>query len=409
MSGGANSSCGGNYSRALGPGRLEKADRSNGRTAWTFTWTDAVGVRQRRVLSSDKRVAEQASREIIRQRDLQLAGLGMITGQERTLADLRDAYLADLEMRVCPNHFVSKRFRLDKALRLINVNRIRQLTHLDAVKLQSALVREGLSHTTVNMSLGSLQSMLNWAVRMRLIAENPIEHVERLPQNERHLRVRRRAMTEEEIVRFVEAACADDRTSAEFGYRVIPQAIFWRTLLETGMRFGEARKLTWADIDFDRNMLNLRGETTKSAKPRSIPLHPEFVADLAGLHDTHRRILGRDITPGEPVFLLPRGRPLSHATNNANRTLQRILLAAGIARVDENGRKIDIHALRHTFGTRLARNGAPLAQTQLLMGHSDPKLTARVYVHMEAEDTRAAVEALPRTAAKSVAAKLRRA
>ncbi len=395
--------------RALGPGRLEKADRSNGRSSWTFTWTDAVGVRQRRVLSSDKRVAEQASREIIRQRDLQLAGLGMITGQERTLTDLRDAYLTDLELRTSPEYFINRRFRLDKALRLINVARVRQLTHFDAVRLQSALAKEDLGNVTVNMYIGALKAMFGWAVRMRLIAENPIEHVQRLPQNERHLRVRRRAMTEEEIVRFVEAAAADDRTSAEFGYRVIPQAIFWRTLLETGMRFGEARKLTWADLDFDRNMLNLRGETTKSARPRSIPLHPEFVGDLAALHDTQRRILGRDITLGEPVFLLPRGKPLSPATNNMNRTLQRILLAAGIARVDENGRKLDIHALRHTFGTRLARNGAPLAQTQMLMGHSDPKLTSRVYVHLQTEDCRAAVEALPRTAAKSVAAKLRRA
>jgi integrase len=38
------------------------------------------------------------------------------------------------------------------------------------------------------------------------------------------------------------------------------------------------------------------------------------------------------------------------------------------------------------------RTGAPLAVTQRVLGHSNPKLTARVYTHLGAEDLRAAVE-----------------
>lgn len=51
-----------------------------------------------------------------------------------------------------------------------------------------------------------------------------------------------------------------------------------------------------------------------------------------------------------------------------------------------------MHALRHTTATRLMRTGAPLAVMQRVLGHSDPKLTARVYTHLGAEDLRAAVE-----------------
>jgi integrase len=32
---------------------------------------------------------------------------------------------------------------------------------------------------------------------------------------------------------------------------------------------------------------------------------------------------------------------------------------------------------------------------QRLLGHSDPKLTARIYTHIEVEDLRDAVEAIP--------------
>ena len=59
------------------------------------------------------------------------------------------------------------------------------------------------------------------------------------------------------------------------------------------------------------------------------------------------------------------------------------------------GRKLDVHALRRTAATRLARAGAPLMHTQQILGHSDPKLTAAVYSHLEAEDLRGAVESLP--------------
>ena len=39
-----------------------------------------------------------------------------------------------------------------------------------------------------------------------------------------------------------------------------------------------------------------------------------------------------------------------------------------------------------------ARNGAGLVHVQRLMGHSDPKLTAQVYTHLDVEDLRGAIE-----------------
>jgi len=43
-----------------------------------------------------------------------------------------------------------------------------------------------------------------------------------------------------------------------------------------------------------------------------------------------------------------------------------------IIKTDERGRTIDIHALRHTFGTHLFMAGVPLRTTQAAMRHSDP-------------------------------------
>jgi integrase len=98
------------------------------------------------------------------------------------------------------------------------------------------------------------------------------------------------------------------------------------------------------------------------------------------------------VEPGEPVFRSPEGRRLPAPTTNCMRVFDRLLLAAGIQRVDAQGRKLDIHALRHTAASRFARAGVPLVQAQRILGHSDPKLTSRVYSHLEAEDLREAVE-----------------
>ena len=43
----------------------------------------------------------------------------------------------------------------------------------------------------------------------------------------------------------------------------------------------------------------------------------------------------------------------------------------------------------------MARRGVPLVMAQRLLGHSDPKLTAQVYTHLDAEDLRGAVEKPP--------------
>ena len=52
--------------------------------------------------------------------------------------------------------------------------------------------------------------MLTWAVQAGLIAQNPVANLVPLPQRESTKVYRRRALSEAEITRFLEAARADD-------------------------------------------------------------------------------------------------------------------------------------------------------------------------------------------------------
>jgi integrase len=238
--------------------------------------------------------------------------------------------------------------------------------------------------------------MLKWAVEVGAIASNPLLHVKRLPERAEHRRYRRRAMTDDEIARFLAASEADDAENEHrFGPQRVPQTPFWRALMETGARYGELRQLVWGDVDFQKRLITLRAENTKSRKVRVIPFREGLANRLRALRPQHEAVLGRLPTVQDRVFVSPEGVPLPRPTTNAMRVFDRLLERAGIPKTDLQGEKLDIHAVRHTFATRCVRAGVAITHTQHLLGHSDPKLTAQVYTHVRAEDLRPAIDALP--------------
>jgi hypothetical protein len=77
------------------------------------------------------------------------------------------------------------------------------------------------------------------------------------------------------------------------------------------------------------------------------------------------------------------------------RILDRDLRLAGIPKVDERGRTVDVHAFRHTFGTLLSKGGVRPRTAQAAMRHSTIDLTMNVYTDPKLLDVAGAMEALP--------------
>jgi Phage integrase family len=99
---------------------------------------------------------------------------------------------------------------------------------------------------------------------------------------------------------------------------------------------------------------------------------------------------------GEPIpAKLPGDTAVFEVPIGLVRIFNRDLKAAGIAKRDDRGRTLDVHALRTTFGTLLSRGGVPLRTAQAAMRHSDPSLTASVYTDPRLLDVHGALDALP--------------
>jgi len=238
--------------------------------------------------------------------------------------------------------------------------------------------------------------MLNWAVKNELLARNVLDSVSLLPTSARHVRRARRALSEDECKRFLKACVEDDDESMHGRNRmpaVFPQEPMWRFLIETGARFGEMAALRWRDVSIPGACATLRAETTKTQRERTVPLTAKMLERLRRMQELQvQQAGGKAVDPDGIVFVSPLG-SVQHQSNSYRR-FQQLLIRAGIPRKSPAG-QLDIHALRHTAATRLARAGIGLAQAQYLLGHADPRMTAQVYTKLVAEDVRGAVLKLP--------------
>jgi hypothetical protein len=77
------------------------------------------------------------------------------------------------------------------------------------------------------------------------------------------------------------------------------------------------------------------------------------------------------------------------------RAFDRDIAVADIPKRDERGRTLDVHALRHTFGTHLSKGGVAPRTTQAVMRHSVLELTMNTYTDPKLLDVAGALDVFP--------------
>jgi site-specific recombinase XerD len=124
-----------------------------------------------------------------------------------------------------------------------------------------------------------------------------------------------------------------------------------------GLRSREAVDLDLADVDFEQELIHVRG---KGGKERTVPLGEEAGHWVARYLQESRPELARRAE--NALFLSIRGRRLDTST------LRRMLPHP--------------HRLRHAFATHLLEGGADLRTIQELLGHSSLS-TTQAYSHVD--------------------------
>ncbi len=279
---------------------------------------------------------------------------------------------------------------------------------------------QGRSARTRNVDLTHLIAFANWCVENRRLTSNPFRGIPK--SNEAaDPRRRRRAMSEAELVKLLEVArqrplldaltVRRGKRKGELFAKIRPEvrarleamgrerATIYKSLVLTGLRLGELASLTAGQLKLDgpRPFAELDAADEKNREGNAIPIRPDLAADLAEwLDDKLANLQAAARRSGGPIpSRLPADTPVFQIPTGIIRVFDRDLKAAGIAKRDERGRTLDLHALRTTFGTLLSKGGVSLRTAQAAMRHADPSLTANVYTDPKLLDVAGALEALP--------------
>jgi integrase len=152
-----------------------------------------------------------------------------------------------------------------------------------------------------------------------------------------------------------------------------------RLLLFTGCRKSEILTLKWENVDFERQCLRLPDSKTGA---KVVPLGAPALMILSELPRTEGN-----------SYVLPGKRPRRHFV--------------GLPKVWERLREraelpgVRLHDLRHSFASTAAAAGDSLLMIGKLLGHRDPKTTAR-YAHLADDPLKAAADRISSTIAAAM-------
>jgi len=220
------------------------------------------------------------------------------------------------------------------------------------------------SPVSVNRELSCLRATFNRAVRyFRILDLNPLRDLRKLPVTERQIR----PLTRDEEKALLEA-CADD----------LELDVYVRLALDTGCRAGELSNLLWDNLDLAEGTGLIECNTqwkSKNRRERFIAFTPETAQRLERWRRQRTaatRVFGEEDGPDRAHYRRIRAR------------FSKAVARAGI-------RRITLHDLRRTLGSRLAMAGVNQKVASVVLGHSNIATTARFYQAVEKATIKEAV------------------
>ena len=153
-----------------------------------------------------------------------------------------------------------------------------------------------------------------------------------------------------------------------------------------GLRLSEMLNLTVGSVSGrpGERRVEVAG---KGGRPRAVPVEAELDAVVERYLQSRRVRFGRPV-PGSALLLDRGGAPLRRG--GLQYLVESCYRRAGIT--DRVPRGAQLHALRHTFATRLAEDGANASEIMRLLGHAS-LVTSQNYIDVTAAQQRAAVRA----------------
>lgn len=230
-------------------------------------------------------------------------------------------------------------------------------------EVQGFITHEGqrLAASPICRMVAGLRSFYTWAIQSGLLVESPVNNV-KTPRGGRRL---------PQVLRQAEI----DRLLTYDGLSARDRAVLL-LMLDAGLRLVEVSRLLRSDVDLQEGSVRVHG---KGGKDRIIPVSERLAESLGNW------IYPFPGMPTAPLFPGYRGTGLQPRA--IGEVIWRIGQQVGLER------RLSPHLLRHTFATRLLRQGVNLRVVQELLGHSSVA-TTQIYTHIIPTDLKEAIRTL---------------
>ena len=408
----------------------------------------------------DEQAAKHVLAELVKRAEHIKAGI--LSAQDCRTADHAklslnehvNAYIEHLQAKTVRGKRVSiaHRTNVERQLETLIIDckfkRLIDITRDAMEKWMNRAEKDNMGARTRNTYRASAIAFCNWCVETDRMTVNPLS---RLCAADEHAdkRKQRRALTEEELNRLFIAAKL--RPLAEYGRKSLPlppeerkghkswhkeplvfeklhelantgrevlknnlnfiadlewlgyeRSLIYKVLALTGLRKGELASITIGQVWLEAKQpyLELKAKDEKAGRGAEIPLRKDLADEIRTFMQEkfQRSTIPLRLSATMPLFDMP---------DSMVGIFDRDLAAAGIEKTDERGRTLDVHALRHTFGTHLSKAGVAPRVAQAAMRHSSIHLTMNIYTDPTLLDVAGAINTLPKfTSTQSNIAKI---
>lgn len=323
--------------------------------------------RQRRV-SLKTASKKQAKQQAIRLEADLTEGHYAEQARAPTVKEVNDAYLASLRGEGRAAKTLQKMEYVLKLMKDLSERRkARSILDIDLrfVDAYRAERRATVGDKTIYTESVIIRQTVNFALRRRMISQDPL----------RGLRLRKVKSRPQPFWSFEEVE--QILAAATGGFRTIMQVLAY-----TGMRVGEAKWMTWDDVDQACTVIQIRGKENwkpKTGDQRSIPISPILREVLNALPRTGRWVLTAPAS---------KGRSTSDKQFSERRLLvylKKLLKVRGLAG--------HVHTFRHSFISHAIIKGVPEAIIRQWVGHVDQEVLKH-YTHIADRTSAQAMRAL---------------
>ena len=390
---------------------FKRADRPNGK--WYISYCPVPNVHKTVAGCKDKRATEQLANKLETEAFNRSKGIIDATAEKLAAGEARPIgqHLDDFEKVMqgrgrCEIHVHTTRRLIQDVL---DGCEFKTAAAFDAARVSvfvADLKARGKSARTINANLTAIKSFSRWLFQNGRMRTDPMPLVGKLNEkaDRKH---RRRPLADDELAALLEAASAG---AVSYDMAGPDRAMLYLLAVETGLRSGELRSLTPESFslqDLDDGTVTVAAAYSKHRRDDTLPLRLDAAKALAAWLNGKPAV--------QPVFAMPapcevvlmfradlavaRAAWLKQAEADPKER-ERRSKSKTLEPVDESGRVLDFHCLRHTFITRLAKSGVHPKTAQALARHSTITLTMDHYTHSLRTDERAALDGLPAVTVK---------